>query len=56
MAGFEPRLQKAQTHLGELLRSGRAQHVGDQLQLVHHVAPGEQRLARNDLHQPTASA
>mmetsp|Transcript_711 Transcript_711/g.1480 ORF Transcript_711/g.1480 Transcript_711/m.1480 type:complete len:210 (+) Transcript_711:810-1439(+) len=44
------------SHLGELLRSGRAQHVGDQLQLVHHVAPGEQRLARNDLGEDAAEA
>lgn len=31
--------------LGDNLRAGRAQQVGDQLQLVHHVAPREQRLA-----------
>ena len=37
------------TDLCDDLRGGRAQQVGDQLQLVNHVAAGEQRFAQQDL-------
>lgn len=41
-------------HLGDDLGGGRAQQVGDELQLVHHVAAGEQRLAQQDLREDAA--
>jgi len=36
-------------HLGHHLGRGGAQAVGDELQLVHHVAAGEERLVEQDL-------
>jgi len=40
--------------LGDDLRGGRAEQVGDELQLVHHVAAGEQGLAQQDLGEDAA--
>jgi hypothetical protein len=45
----------AELHLIDDLQGGRAQQVGDELQLVHHIATREQRLAQQHLRKDAAN-
>ena len=43
-------------YLGHDLRGGGAQQICDKLQLVHHIPPGEQGLAKQNLSKDAAYA